>query len=170
MSIEYQINKPITAEQFVELLQKSTLGQRRPIDDMQCMKGMVENSNLTITAWDGGELIGIARSMTDFHYVCYLSDLAVHEKYQKQGLGKRLQVLTQQQLGEKCNLILVAAPGAHSYYGISALQTILGAGFLVVMKKSANNHIQPTLNIPRFRVPVTVYLSHVKALIPPRNN
>jgi predicted N-acetyltransferase YhbS len=117
MSIEYQINKPITAEQFIELLQKSTLGERRPIDDMKCIKGMLENSNLTVTAWDEDELIGIARSMTDFHYACYLSDLAVHEKYQKQGIGKQLQVITQQQLGEKCNLILVAAPGAHSYYG-----------------------------------------------------
>ena len=117
MNIEYQINKPITAEQFIELLQESTLGERRPVDDTQCMKGMVENSNLTVTAWDGDELIGIARSMTDFHYACYLSDLAVHKKYQKQGIGKQLQIITQEQLGEKCNLILVAAPGSHSYYG-----------------------------------------------------
>jgi predicted N-acetyltransferase YhbS len=117
MSIEYQINKPITVEQFIALLQKSTLGDRRPIDDKTCIKGMVENSNLSVTAWDGNELIGIARSMTDFHYACYLSDLAVHGNYQKQGIGKQLLLITQQQLGDKCNLILVAAPGAHSYYG-----------------------------------------------------
>lgn len=117
MSIEYKINEPITAAQFIGLLRESTLGERRPIDDSKCIKGMVENSNLMVTAWDGVELIGIARSMTDFHYACYLSDLAVHKKYQKQGIGKQLQLITQQQLGEKCNLILVAAPGANSYYG-----------------------------------------------------
>jgi GNAT superfamily N-acetyltransferase len=116
MKISYQINKPITSEEFVELLQESTLAERRPIDDMQCMEGMIKNSNLLVTAWHGDKLVGVARSMTDFHYACYLSDLAVHKQYQKQGIGKQLQINTQKQLGEKCNLILVAAPAAHSYY------------------------------------------------------
>ena len=80
------------------------------------MEGMVENSNLMITAWHGKKLVGIARSMTDFHYACYLSDLAVHGDYQKKGIGKALQTLTQQQLGPRCKLILIAAPAANSYY------------------------------------------------------
>ncbi|MBI5096492.1 MAG: GNAT family N-acetyltransferase, partial [Nitrospirae bacterium] len=73
-------------------------------------------SNLMVTAWNDGKLIGIARSMTDFHYACYLSDLAVHREYQKRGIGKRLQIITQEKLGPKCKLILVAAPAANSYY------------------------------------------------------
>ncbi|MCU7935700.1 MAG: GNAT family N-acetyltransferase [Candidatus Thiodiazotropha sp. (ex Dulcina madagascariensis)] len=117
MDISYRINEPITADQFVELLKESTLSERRPVDDRRCMEGMVENSNLMITAWDGNKLVGVARSMTDYHYACYLSDLAVHKSYQKQGIGKKLQVITQKQLGEKCSLILVAAPLANSYYG-----------------------------------------------------
>lgn len=116
MSIEYKINAPVSADQFIGLLRESTLGERRPIDDRECMEGMVKNSNLMVTAWQGEELIGIARSVTDFHYACYLSDLAVHKKYQKQGVGKKLQTITQEQLEEKCKLILVAAPTAHSYY------------------------------------------------------
>ncbi|MBI5376293.1 MAG: GNAT family N-acetyltransferase, partial [Candidatus Schekmanbacteria bacterium] len=89
MSIEYKVNAPVTADQFIELLRESTLGERRPIDDRECMEGMVKNSNLMVTAWNDGKLIGIARSMTDFHYACYLSDLAVHREYQKRGIGKR---------------------------------------------------------------------------------
>jgi GNAT superfamily N-acetyltransferase len=77
---------------------------------------MVKNSNLMVTAWHGEELIGIARSMTDFHYACYLSDLAVHRDYQKCGVGKKLQAITQEKLGPKCKLILLAAPAANSYY------------------------------------------------------
>jgi len=77
---------------------------------------MVNNSNLMVTAWDGDKLVGIARSMTDFHYACYLSDLAVHRQYQKGGIGKRLQAMTQAQLGPRCKLILVAAPAANAYY------------------------------------------------------
>ena len=81
------------------------------------MEGMVANSNLMISAWDGRLLVGIARSVTDFHYACYLSDLAVHQDYQKSGIGKRLQSLTQMQLGPRCKVILIAAPAASSYYG-----------------------------------------------------
>ena len=116
MSIEYKINAPVSTDQFIELLRESTLGEHRPIEDRECMEGLVKNSNLMVTAWHGEELIGIARSLTDFHYACYLSDLAVHRKYQKTGVGKRLQIITQEKLGPKCKLILVAAPSANSYY------------------------------------------------------
>ena len=116
MPIEYKINQPITVEQFIALLADSSLGERRPVEDRACMEGMVSNSNLTVTAWDSGKLVGISRCVTDFHYACYLSDLAVSEAYQKLGIGKKLQALTQEQLGPKCKLILIAAPAAHSYY------------------------------------------------------
>jgi ribosomal protein S18 acetylase RimI-like enzyme len=80
------------------------------------MEGMIKNSNLIITAWDSNKLIGIARSMTDFHYACYLSDLAVDKEYQGNHIGKQLQSITQEQLGSKCKLILIAAPASNSYY------------------------------------------------------
>lgn len=116
MTIEYKINVPVSADQFIELLCESTLGKRRPVDDRECMEGMVKNSNLMVAAWHDDKLIGIARSMTDFHYACYLSDLAVHQNYQRRGIGKKLQAITQKQLGPQCKLILVAAPAANSYY------------------------------------------------------
>lgn len=116
MNIEYKVNTPITSEQFIELLKDSTLGERRPIQDFDCIAGMLANSNLVVSAWDSDKLVGISRCITDFHYACYLSDLAVSEKYQKLGIGKQLQVLTQNQLGSRCKLILIAAPAANSYY------------------------------------------------------
>ncbi len=116
VTIDYKINTPVSTDQFIDLLRASTLGERRPIDDRDCMEGMLKNSNLLVSAWDGAHLVGIARSMTDFHYACYLSDLAVDERYQRRGVGRKLQILTQAQLGPKCKLILVAAPGANGYY------------------------------------------------------
>ena len=116
MSIEYKINEPITTEQFIELLDNSTLGERRPTEDKDCMAGMIANSNLTVSAWEDKTLVGIARSITDFHYACYLSDLAVSKTRRKSGIGKQLQILTQKQLGPKCKLILIAAPTANQYY------------------------------------------------------
>lgn len=117
MNIKYKINEPITADQFIEVLNHSTLGQRRPVDDRECMEGMLSNSNLTISAWDDGRLVGIARSMTDFYFACYLSDLAVSQTYQKSGIGKKMLSITQDQLGPRCTLILLAAPAANLYYG-----------------------------------------------------
>lgn len=106
MEIDYKINAPIETEQFVTLLNSSTLGDRRPVGNQKCMEGMIKNSNLIVSAWDKEQLVGIARSVTDFHYACYLSDLAVSKSHQKAGIGKQLQALTQQQLGEECKLIL----------------------------------------------------------------
>ncbi len=116
-TIEYRINFPITTEQFTAVLHASTLAERRPVDDHDCIAGMLANSNLIVTAWDGERLVGVARSVTDFHYACYLSDLAVDSSYQKRGIGKQLLVLSQTQLGPQCKLILIAAPKAQEYYG-----------------------------------------------------
>lgn len=116
MNFEFRVNYQITTEQFRNLLINSLLGKRRPIDDEICLGGMLKYSNLIVTAWQTENLIGIARSMTDFHYACYLSDLAVDKKYHKLGIGKKLQSITQEQLGPKCKIILVAAPDANEYY------------------------------------------------------
>ncbi|MBD3584531.1 GNAT family N-acetyltransferase [Salinimonas sp. HHU 13199] len=116
MKLSYRVNEYVSCEQFIALLNASGLGERRPVDDKQCIEGMLNNSNLIIAAWHDEQLVGIARSVTDFHYACYLSDLAVHKNYQHLGLGKTLQNLTQQKLGPNCKIILLAAPDANSYY------------------------------------------------------
>jgi len=114
--IRYEINPPLTADQFVAILRASTLAERRPVDDPEVVAGMVANANLTIVAMDGDQRIGVARSVTDFTYCCYLSDLAVDVAYQQRGIGRELMRVTCQQLGPKCNLILLAAPAAAAYY------------------------------------------------------
>ena len=116
MNIIYKVNTPISTEQFLSVLRESSLAERRPVDDAACIEGMINNSNLVITAWDDETPIAIARSLTDFHYACYLSDLAVAKDYQGQGVGKELQIITQKQLGPRCKLILIAAPAANDYY------------------------------------------------------
>lgn len=117
MTIEYKVNEPITTEQFVGLLIASGLSARRPVADQVNMAGRLAHGTLLVTAWDGDRLVGVARSITDFHACCYLADLAVDEDYQRQGVGRSLQALTQEQLGPQCDLLLLAAPAADAYYG-----------------------------------------------------
>ncbi len=114
--IVYQKNVKITSGQFVDILERSGLAERRPVDDAACIAGMVKNGNLTITAWSGKTLVGIARSVTDFFYCCYLSDLAVDRDCQRQGIGRELIARTQAELGQRCSIILLSAPKAVDYY------------------------------------------------------
>lgn len=116
MAIVYRVNAAVSADQFIDLLHRSSLAERRPVHDQTCIEGMLANASLTVSAWDGDVLVGIARSVTDFHFACYLSDLAVDRSVQRSGIGKQLQSLTQQQLGPLCRLILLAAPAASAYY------------------------------------------------------
>lgn len=113
--IKYQTESHLSLNEFKDLLIKSTLGQRRPVDDFNRIKAMVENANLIITARDKGKLVGVARSVTDVVYCTYLSDLAVDIDYQKQGIGKQLIKLTKQATPQ-ATTILLAAPKAVEYY------------------------------------------------------
>lgn len=114
--IDYRDNASITAEQAIDLYKRSTLGERRPIHNIQTFEAMLKNANLIITAWDGEKLIGISRSLTDFAYVAYLADLAVDQQYQRSGIGKQLIEETKVRLGTECMIVLLAAPKANEYY------------------------------------------------------
>jgi GNAT superfamily N-acetyltransferase len=116
VNILYQHLRQITDAEFVDLLKRSLLAERRPIDDPNCIEAMLQHSNLLCTAWDGPKLVGVARSITDFTYCCYRSDLAVDLAYQRIGIGKDLLRLTQSKLEEKAKIILLAAPNAETYY------------------------------------------------------
>ena len=116
LAIIYKVNQAITATQFIELLSKTTLGARRPIDNLETVNAMLENANLLITAWKGEALVGVSRSVTDFAFCCYLSDLAVDETVQASGIGKALIRMTKEALHPKCSLILLSAPQAVDYY------------------------------------------------------
>jgi predicted N-acetyltransferase YhbS len=116
MNIQYEHSRQIRDDEFVDLLKRSTLAERRPIDDPNCIRAMLHHANLLCTAWDGNRLVGVARSVTDFEYCCYLSDLAVDEDYQKAGIGRELIRLTRSRLGNKAKIILLAAPAAEAYY------------------------------------------------------
>jgi predicted N-acetyltransferase YhbS len=113
--ITYHIGNVLDLDEIIELYRASTLGERRPVDDRERMKLMLRNANLVVAARDGALLVGIARSLSDFSYATYLSDLAVRVSHQKQGIGRELIRQTQKQ-GGKAAVILLAAPTATEYY------------------------------------------------------
>jgi predicted N-acetyltransferase YhbS len=113
--ITYKTGNDLDLDAMIDLYIDSTLGARRPVNDRERMATMLVHANLVITAWDGDKLVGIARSVTDFAYATYLSDLAVRLSYQKQGIGKELMRRTQA-AAPLASVILLAAPAAREYY------------------------------------------------------
>lgn len=115
-TIEYRIGNRLDLDQVIELYRASTLGERRPVDDSERMRHMLAHANLVVSAWDGPRLVGIARALTDFAYVAYLSDLAVRASHQRRGIGKELIRRSQAELHPEASLVLLAAPAAAAYY------------------------------------------------------
>lgn len=115
VEILYARELTLHPDEFIDVLKRSTLAERRPVDDVERIRSMCQNANLIVTARKDGELVGVARSLTDFVYCTYLSDLAVDKSLQKQGIGTRLIKETKLQ-SPQAKLILLSAPAAVNYY------------------------------------------------------
>ncbi len=114
--ITYRYGNDLEIDEVIELLNASTLGERRPVDDKAIITDMIQHGNLTVTAWDGEVMVGFARTLTDFSYCGYMSDLAVRASHQKLGIGTELIQKTREKMGPRSTLILLAAPKAVNYY------------------------------------------------------
>ncbi len=132
MVITYKVNSKIEPHQLAEVFRAS--GIRRPVDDLNRLKKMIDSANLTVTAWDGDKLVGVARALTDYSYCCYLSDLAVDKQYQRQGIGHELVAEVQKLIGDESMLLLVSAAEAMDYYPKIGFDKIDNA-FMIPRKK-----------------------------------
>ena len=112
--IIYSSKDPVSSIEIIDLYRSA--GLNRPVDDEDRIRTMYLHSNLIITARCNEQLVGIARSLTDFCYCCYLSDLAVRKEFQSKGIGKKLITLTKEMVGDQSMLLLLSAPAAMEYY------------------------------------------------------
>jgi predicted N-acetyltransferase YhbS len=116
-SIRYDIEPQLSVDDFIDVLRRSTLAERRPVHDAAIISKMLERADLIVTARDeSGLLIGLSRALTDYAYCTYLSDLAVDEAFQGRGIGRELIRRTHEAAGLHTMLILLAAPKAETYY------------------------------------------------------
>jgi GNAT superfamily N-acetyltransferase len=114
MAIQYKINVPLSSSDVSDVFKSSEI--KRPVDDLDRIQRMIDNADVTVSAWDVEKLVGIARAITDYSYCCYLSDLAVSKPYQKRGIGTELINHLRGHLGEEVSLLLLSAPTAMEYY------------------------------------------------------
>jgi len=115
-AITYRTDYVPDVSEFRSVLERSGLAERRPVKDDDALRKMLEHANLTVTAWSDQKLIGVSRSLTDYSFCCYLSDLAVDREYQKLGIGSKMIDKTKEQLDKSCSIILLSAPKAVKFY------------------------------------------------------
>ncbi len=115
-AVTYAAEPDLGADEFIDVLTRSTLAERRPVRERARIEKMLANADIIVTARDAGRIIGVSRCVTDFSFCCYCSDLAVDKAYQGRGVGKRLLDESAKAAGDYAHFILLAAPGAVSYY------------------------------------------------------
>jgi predicted N-acetyltransferase YhbS len=115
-TVTFHLEPDLTPADFIDVLVRSTLAERRPVRELDTIRAMLKNADMIVTARFEGLLVGVSRAITDFAYCTYLSDLAVDEKYQRQGIGRELIRRTHEAAGLHTTLILLAAPKAQAYY------------------------------------------------------
>lgn len=114
--IAYANEPQLSVAEFVDVLRRTTLGERRPLDDLSRVEAMLRHADIILTARCDGLLVGVARAVSDFSFCTYLSELAVDENFQRRGIGRELLRRAQEAAGPHAKLILLAAPKAVDYY------------------------------------------------------
>jgi len=115
--VKYSVEPDLTPAEFIDVLRRSTLAERRPVDDVARIAKMLSGADLIVTARDeDGTPVGVARAISDFAYCTYLSDLAVDVAFQGKGIGRELIRLIHEKAGLDTRLILLSAPAAKSFY------------------------------------------------------
>jgi GNAT superfamily N-acetyltransferase len=116
VTVVYQLEPRLDPAEFVDVLVRSTLAERRPVGRPDVIRAMLDHADLIVTARVSGRLVGVSRALSDFSYCTYLSDLAVDEAHQGRGIGRELVHRTHEAAGRHTLLILLAAPKARTYY------------------------------------------------------
>jgi hypothetical protein len=115
--IVYRIEPQLDLAEFIDLLHRSTLAERRPVSEPDTIAGMLANADVIVTARSANRvLVGVSRAITDYSYCTYLSELAVDVAFQRDGIGRELIRRTHEAAGRNTSLILLSAPKAQTYY------------------------------------------------------
>ncbi len=63
MNVTYQSEPHLLPHDFVDLLWRSTLAERRPVHEEDTVRAMLKNADVIITARLGERLIGVSRAI-----------------------------------------------------------------------------------------------------------
>lgn len=98
--------------------------------DPELLVRAIHNSSFVVSARGaGGELVGLARAVSDDATICYLQDILVAPEFQGNGVGRQLMTAVQARYGHVRQTVLLTddEPGQRAFY--EALGFTEGADF-----------------------------------------
>lgn len=108
--LEYKVDdKALDAQRFIELAQQVWPGDYDPEKTRRALE-----RTINITAWDGTELVGCLRILTDGCYFGTITELLVLPACRRQGVGRALMDLARAHAPTP--LYFGAKPGAEGFY------------------------------------------------------
>jgi GNAT superfamily N-acetyltransferase len=116
MSITYQQELTLTAAEYISVLSRTTMRDKRPLGNTARIQGMLDGANFIVTARESDAIVGLARCITDFSWIAYCAELAVVETHQGLGVGQKLIEAAKALLGPQIGLSLIAEPEAEGFY------------------------------------------------------
>ena len=125
MTLTFAIETQLDLDEVMVLYQSS--GIARPVEQPKRMQRMLQHANLVVTARQDGQLLGLARCLTDYSWVVYIADLLVAKERQQQGIGQQLLAEVQRITGPEVQQLLLSAPSAITYYPKVGFQPLSNA-------------------------------------------
>lgn len=126
--IVYAREQSLSVADYVAVLSETTLRDKRPLQNTKRIAEMLGGANFIVTAREDGQILGLARCITDHAWICYCAELAVKESAQRRGTGKGILDACWDLLGPRIGFSLFSEPGALAFYERAGL-TRLDSGF-----------------------------------------
>ena len=129
MSVVYAQEQSLGVADYVAVLRETIMRAKRPLDNTARIAAMLAGANFIVTAREDGEILGLARCISDGAWICYCAELAVKESTQGRGVGAGIIAKIKELLGPRIGLTLISEPGAIGFYERVGLERIDSAFF-----------------------------------------
>ena len=115
--ITYKLTKEVDLQQLVRLYRTAGWWSEKN-DKIEFLADLVKRTFLFLAAYDGDELIGMGRSISDGVSDAYIQDVTVLPEYRKQGIGGMIvRTLVENLRSRGINWIgLIGEPGTQHFY------------------------------------------------------
>ena len=85
--VTFSEKKDLNSEQLLKLFHQAPWAKGRTLEDA---REMLRHTEVAVCAWEGDQLVGFGRVLTDFVYRATIWDVIVDKGYQKQGIGTEI--------------------------------------------------------------------------------
>lgn len=115
-ALDYSENGPIAKGDLIGLY--TSVGWSNYTRNPDLLHRAVENSLWKLSVWDGRELVGLARAVSDDASIAYVQDILVRPDRQRNGIGTRLAAAALERFAHVPQIVLITddEPKTASFY------------------------------------------------------